>query len=329
MSASRSSSPRRVIVDTDTGIDDAVAVVLAVAEPALDVVAVTSVFGNADVEHTTANTLTLLERVGAGDIPVAKGAAAGLVGSPTFAPMVHGVNGVGDVEFGSPSTSIVAESAAELIIRTVRQSPGQVAFVALGPLTNLALAFAIDPGLPALIDEVVWMGGAMEVSGNVTPVAEADALHDPEGADAVLAADCRVTIVGLDVTTEARIDAADLARLERASTPGAEYLSRVLPYYFDFYERRLGVRECAMHSALTVAIAADPGLIRVAVSGPAAIELSGDRTRGMLVVDRRTDMRAGWTEGRRDASVVVAADLAAFKERMLTLICDDGDAGAR
>jgi purine nucleosidase len=172
-----------------------------------------------------------------------------------------------------------------------------------------------------MIDEVIWMGGALAVSGNVTPVAEADALHDPEGADVVLASGCRVTIVGLDVTTRALLNVADLARMEWAGSAGADYLARILPYYFDFYERRLGVRECAMHSALTVAIAADPGLVRAEVSGPASIELSGARTRGMLVVDRRTDLRASWTEGRRDASVVLDADLPAFKARMLDLIC--------
>jgi purine nucleosidase len=320
-------SPRRVILDTDTGIDDAVAVVLAVADPRLDVVAVTTVFGNADVEHTTANTLTLLDRMDAREVPVARGAAAGLVGTPTFAPMVHGANGVGDVEFGAPALRTVSDSAAELIVRTVRQDPGQITVVALGPLTNLALAFAIDPGLPALIDEVVWMGGALDITGNVTPVAEADALHDPEGADLVLAADCRVTIVGLDVTTRALLDVAGLERMERVGTAGAEYLARILPYYFDFYERRLGVRECAMHSALTVAIAADPGLVNAAVTAPAAIELSGERTRGMLVVDRRTDMRAPWTVGRRDTSVVLDADVSGFMAQMLDLVCGTG-AGA-
>jgi inosine-uridine nucleoside N-ribohydrolase len=316
---------RRVIVDTDTGIDDAVAVVLALAEPRLHVLAVTSVFGNASVEHTTENTLTLLDLIGARHVPVARGAAAGLIGRPTFAPQVHGENGVGDVEFPTSQRSAVPESAAQLIVRTVREESEPVAVVALGPLTNLALAFAIDPELPALIEEVIWMGGALAVSGNVTPVAEADALHDPEGADVVLASGCRVTIVGLDVTTRALLDVADLARMERSGTAGAQYLARILPYYFDFYERRLGVRECAMHSALTVAIAADPGLVRAEVGGPACIELSGTRTRGMLVVDRRTDLRAPWTEGRRDASVVLDADLPAFKARMLDLICGPGE----
>ena len=211
---------RRVIVDTDTGIDDAVAVVLALAEPRLHVLAVTSVFGNADVEHTTANTLTLLDLLGARDIPLARGAAAGLTGRPTFAPQVHGENGVGDVTFAASSRSTVSESAGELIVRTVREEPEPVALVALGPLTNLALAFAIDPELPAMVDEVVWMGGALAVPGNITPVAEADALHDPEAADVVLESGCRVTIVGLDVTTRALLDVSDLDGWSGQAPPG-------------------------------------------------------------------------------------------------------------
>jgi inosine-uridine nucleoside N-ribohydrolase len=316
-------TPRPVLVDTDTGVDDAIAVVLALLEPRLDVVALTTVFGNVEVEKTTANTLKILEILGAEQLPLARGAAASLLGQTDFVPFIHGDDGVGNAGLEPPRGAVVDGTAAELIVRTAHAHSGRLVLLAMGPLTNLALALALDPGIAEIVDEVVWMGGTLEASGNVTPVAEADAHHDPEAAEVVLAAGWKVTVVGLDVTTRALIDAEDYRRLEAAEPPAAAYLARILPFYYDFYERRLGFRACAMHSAIAAAIAADPGLVTRAVEAPAGIELSGTRTRGMLVADRRTDQRADWSEGRRPATIVLDADLAAFKERMLSLICAD------
>ncbi|HEX4805209.1 MAG TPA: nucleoside hydrolase [Conexibacter sp.] len=321
--------PRPTLVDTDTGVDDAVAVALALLEPRLDVVALTTVFGNVDVEKTTANTLALLERLGRAELPLARGAAASLLGRTDFVPFIHGDDGVGNAGFEPPRAEPVAGSAAELIVRTAHEHPGRLVLLALGPLTNLALALQLDPRVAGLVDEVVWMGGTLEAKGNVTPVAEADAHHDPEAAEIVLAAPWPVTVVGLDVTDRALLDAADLARLGAAGTPAGDCLARMLPFYMDFYERRLGVRACAMHSALTTAIAADPGLVTRAAVAPAGIELSGARTRGMLLADRRSDLRADWAEGRTSARIVLDADLDAFRARMLALLCGEAPAPER
>jgi purine nucleosidase len=309
----------KVIIDTDTGVDDAMAVVHALLDPRLDVVALTSVFGNVDVEQTTRNTLAILEVLGREDVPVAKGAAKGLVGEPIFSPHVHGADGVGDAALPEPTIQAVDETAAELIVRLAHEQPGELTLVPIGPLTNLALALELEPKLPELVPHVVWMGGVVERPGNVTPVAEADAWHDPEGADRVFATDWRITMVGLDVTDVTLMDEADFARMSRADTPAARYLTAITPFYMDFYESVLGFRACAMHSALTTAIAADPSLVTRRLHAPVRVELSGTLTRGMTVADRR-GLRA---QPGREVDIPLEVDVEAFKRLFFELVCRD------
>lgn len=278
----------KVIVDTDTGIDDAMGCVLALKSPELDVLAFTSIFGNVSVDKTTENTAYLMELLRREDIPLAIGAAAGLVGTPTFSEFVHGEDGVGNA--GLPKATRVRPlemSAAELMVSLCRAHPGEVTIIALGPLTNVALALSIDPRLPRLCPRVVWMGGVVYSHGNVTPVAEADAWHDPEAAQMVLQQTWRVEMIGLDVTDRCILRAADHQLLASASAPEALYVARIMPFYMDFYSRRLGERACAAHSALTVAIVAQPALVEASEDLPIQVELNGRVTRGMTVADRR------------------------------------------
>lgn len=319
-----SAPPIKILIDTDTGIDDAMAVVQGLLEPRLDVVGLTSVFGNVDVEQTTRNTLTLLEALNRTDVPVAKGAGKGLIGSPRYSPFVHGNNGVGGAEFPAPSTQPVAEHAAEFIVQQARQQPGELTLVPVGPLTNLAAALTLEPKLPTLIKRVVWMGGVALGPGNVTAVAEADAWHDPEAAEAVFEADWPITMVGLDVTDVTLLYAEDLAEIDRADTPAARYVSAITPFYMDFYEGVLGFRACAMHSALTVAIAADPTLVTETLRAPVRVELSGSLTRGMTIADRRPGRERGaprdWLPGNL-VDIPIAVDSDAFRARFLELVC--------
>jgi purine nucleosidase len=283
-------APRKVLIDTDTGIDDAMAVVYALNEPRLEVVGLTSVFGNVSVELTTANTLQILELLDRRDIPCAAGAACGLTGDPpNFAPYVHGDDGVGNAaaRFPPPTLEPTGESAAELIVRLAREHAGELYLAPIGPLTNVALALALEPKLTTLVKGVVWMGGVVQGPGNVTPVAEADAVHDPEAAQAVLAADWPVTLVGLDVTDVTLLTEADFVRIERSDTVSARYLAEITPFYMDFYSNVLGFRACATHSALTVALIAHPQLVCKEIEVPVAVELHGSLTRGMTVADRR------------------------------------------
>lgn len=278
----------KVIVDTDTGVDDAMGCALALRSPELDVLAFTSIFGNVSVEMTTENTAYLMEVFGRPDIPLAKGAGRGLVGSPNYSPFVHGDDGVGNANFPkAKSVKPVKQSAAELTVELARAHPGEITYIALGPLTNLALALAIDPDLPQYLKRVVWMGGAVFVPGNVTPVAEADAWHDPEGAQMVLQQPgWHVDMVGLDVTDDTLLHEPDLERLKRGS-PQAKYIAAMMPFYMKFYSNKLRTYSCAAHSALTVGIVADPSIIKATEDLPVQVELRGSITRGMTVADRR------------------------------------------
>lgn len=314
----------KVIVDTDTGVDDAMGCALALRSPELDVVAFTSVFGNVSVDLTTENTAYLMEVFGRTDIPLAKGAGRGLVGTPSFTPFVHGDDGVGNAGFDKAKTvKPVKASAAELSVELARANPGEITYIALGPLTNLALALAIDPDLPTYLKKVVWMGGAVYVPGNVTPVAEADAWHDPESAQMVLQqSGWEVEMVGLDVTDDTLLDENDLERLKAGSAQG-RYLAAMMPFYMNFYSKKLGRYACAAHSALTVAVVADPKIVTASEKLPVQVELSGTITRGMTVADRRTNGANGgnrqWAETPL-TNVLRDVDRERFREMFLSRI---------
>ncbi|TPK59125.1 nucleoside hydrolase [Mesorhizobium sp. B2-4-19] len=314
----------KVIVDTDTGVDDAMGCALALRSPELDVVAFTSVFGNVSVELTTENTAYLMEVFDRTDIPLAKGAGRGLVGSPSFTPFVHGDDGVGNAGFEKASkVKPVKASAAALTVDLARANPGEITYIALGPLTNLALALAIDPDLPTYLKKVVWMGGAVYVPGNVTPVAEADAWHDPESAQMVLQqSGWEVEMVGLDVTDDTLLDEKDLERLKAGSGQG-RYLAAMMPFYMNFYSKKLGRYACAAHSALTVAVVADPNIVTASEKLPVQVELKGSITRGMTVADRRTNGANGGDRQWADTpltKVLRDVDRERFREMFLSRI---------
>jgi purine nucleosidase len=314
----------KVIVDTDTGVDDAMGCALALRSPELDVLAFTSVFGNVSVELTTENTAYLMEVFERTDIPLAKGAGRALVGNPNYSPFVHGDDGVGNASFDKAKTvKAVKQSAAELTVELARKFPGEVTYIALGPLTNLALALAIDPELPKYLPRVVWMGGAVFVPGNVTAVAEADAWHDPESAQMVLQqAGWKVDMVGLDVTDDTILDERDLKRLQAGSKQG-KYIAAMMPFYMDFYSAKLGQYACAAHSALTVAIVADPAIITKAVELPVQVELTGKHTRGMTIADRRVNNSNGGQPEWRDTpltNILTDVDRPRFREMFLSRI---------
>src|SRR5581483_6968516 len=176
----------RIILDTDPGIDDALALFLALASPEVQLEAITTVNGNVNVDLTTHNALALLTLAGRTDIPVARGCAYPLLTQPVFAAHVHGDNGVGGVELPTPAIQPVAQHAVDLIIERVLDAPDLITLVAIGPLTNIALALRREPAIVQKVREIVIMGGALRVPGNVTSAAEFNIYVDPHAAHAVL-----------------------------------------------------------------------------------------------------------------------------------------------
>jgi purine nucleosidase len=306
----------KLLIDTDTGVDDAMGVVLALLDPRAEVVGLTTVFGNVGVERTTENTLKIAELLGRADIPVARGAAKGLLGTPGFVPFIHGDDGVGNAGFDPPELAPASQTAVALICELAAAHAEELIVVALGPLTNVALALAVDPDLARRLRSVVWMGGAVTVHGNVGPFTEADVGHDPEAAQMVLESGVELVMVGLDVTDRALLRAADLDVIAEADSAAARYLARITPFYMRFYSGRLGFDACAMHSALTVAVAIDPSLVTRRERLPLSIELTGASTRGMTVADRRPG-----TSARPNADVVLDCDLERFTAEFLELVC--------
>ena len=214
--------PKKIVIDTDPGIDDAMAILFALAAPELQLVGLTTIFGNVHTETATRNALRLLEFAGRSDIPVAHGAEVPLLGElDGVADFVHGVNGLGDIPHDDPLGTPHTLYAAQFIVDTVMAHPGEVTLLPIGPLTNIALALAIEPAVASNVAEVVMMGGAATVSGNVNPAAEANIYSDPHAADRVLTAPWpSLTMVGLDVTEQVIMDEAYFHAL-RPSRTGA------------------------------------------------------------------------------------------------------------
>jgi purine nucleosidase len=306
--------PKKIVIDTDPGIDDAMAILFALASPEIDVVGLTTIFGNVHTPQATQNALRLLEFAGRRDIPVAHGTELPLYGDlDGVADFVHGINGLGDIPHGEPAGTPDARNAAQFIVDTVMADPGQVTLVPIGPLTNVALALALEPRIVDNVAEVVVMGGAATVSGNVNPAAEANIYNDPHAADRVFTARWpRLTMVGLDVTEQVIMDEEYLRSL-RGSRMGA-YLEEISRFYLDFYEHANGLRMCHTHDPSAIAYVIDPTLFRARV-GPMRVIGEG-LARGQTLWDRRQHWWGphAWT-GRPAVNVCLEVET----ERLLDL----------
>ncbi len=312
----------KMILDVDTGIDDSLALLLALKSENIRLEGLTTVFGNVDVELATRNTLSVVELSGVPyEVPVVKGASAPLFGvwdGPV--PWIHGDNGVGNHVLPEPKKKAADEFAPDFIVRKVNEQPGEITLVFVGRMTNLAIALAKDPSIATKVKRLVLMGGALRAPGNVTPVSEANIWGDPEAAHRVFESGMPITMVGLDVTMKAVLRDEDVRKFkEMAAGPEKEPLVRfvddILKFYFNAYKTHNGMAGMIpMHDPLAVAVAADPSLVTTE-EHYIRIETKGRISYGATL----SDMRLG-RPNETNASVCVDVDRDRFVERFLQVL---------
>jgi purine nucleosidase len=315
-------SPRPLILDVDTGVDDALALLYAAASPEVELIGATAVMGNVTVEVAVENTLAVLELVGLHDVEVARGAARPMVRDHEPFPVVHGGRGLGHAELPSPRSRPSRRSAVRLLVETARERPGEVLLVATGPLTNVALALAEEPALPDLLAGFALMGGSYARGGNTTPAAEANTWVDPDAAQAVFRGfsgrpDTKLPrCIGLDVTERVQLSRAELDAIVAPGpdSPIARFLTHAVPFYIEFYARTRGYGGACMHDPLALALAIEPSMAGW-TSTRVEVESDGTWTRGMTVTDlegiRHSPWSVGW-EARENAVVALDVDAPAF-----------------
>ena len=338
-----------LVLDVDTGIDDALALLYACASPEVELLAVTCVGGNVDARRVAANTLAVLELAGRADVPVWLGEEQPLVKPLETTPETHGPAGIGYAELPPAARALEAGHAADRIVELARSRPGEVTFVTLGPLTNLAVALDREPALPSLLGGYVLMAGAYRAPGNTTPTTEWNLHVDPDAAKQVFAAwaigarggepgaDAAATLplaMGLDVTEGARLLPAHLGRLalragadpreagafaseplrvvgSGAANPVLRFIGDAVRFYFEFHDRYDGFYGAFIHDPFAVAAALDRSLARTRAVF-VDVEAGPGLAHGMTVADWR-----GLTGKPANLGVAVEADAETFLERFV------------
>ncbi|MET7333694.1 nucleoside hydrolase [Nonomuraea sp. NPDC005650] len=285
---------KKVLIDCDPGIDDALALALAAGSPSLDVVGVTTVGGNVDLSLTTANALALREFLEMGDVPVTPGSAGALLGEAVRATRVHGTTGLGGAVLPTPQRGPSDGHAVDFIVDTLKAAPGEITLVAVGPLTNIALAVRREPRVVEWARELVIMGGSF-TRGNSNPAAEFNMLADPEAAAIVFGAGWTVRMLGLDVTLSAVVTSDVLDRMRPLGK-----LAELLVPAAQFYGVVTAEGGPAIHDACAVAYVLDPSLF-TCVPAVVNVETAGLYTRGMTVTDFKVS--------EQDANALVATSL--------------------
>lgn len=301
-----------VILDCDPGHDDAIALILALASPELNVLAVTTSAGNQTSDKTLNNALRILTLLGRDDIPVAAGAPKPLARELIIADNVHGESGLDGPKLPDPAFAPQAMTGIELMARCLRESPQPVTLVPTGPLTNIALLLAAHPELKGKIARIVLMGGAAE-AGNWTPAAEFNIYVDPEAADMVFKSGIPITMCGLDVTHEAQVMDEDIERVRAITNPVAQCVAGLLDFFMIYHrDPKWGFAGAPLHDPCTIAWLLAPELFH-GVECRVDIETRGEHTVGMTVVDRY-----GLTGKPANALVLLGLDRAGFIDLLVT-----------
>ena len=304
-----SSAKRKIIIDCDPGIDDALAIFMALASDKLDVLGITTVAGNVNIDHVTRNALSLVSMTGK-KVPVCRGAAGPFLSSRKDGARVHGENGVGDVTLPVPAFEEDSRPATVFIREMADAHPGELDLVVIGPLTNIAAVLAMYSGLAKKISRIIMMGGAAGF-GNVTPAAEFNIYADPHAAAAVFQSGIPIDMYGLDVTNRALITEEEMAALRATGKAIPVLCCDMLGTYADFYES-IGFSGLALHDPFAMACAIDDSLAGYGEYF-VAVETLGELTRGKTVVDT-----FGVSGKKPNTRVAVDLD----RERFIALMSD-------
>jgi purine nucleosidase len=323
---------RPVVIDTDGGVDDAVALWWALTDPALDVVAITVVWGNVDVDIATASVLRVVHAAGRGEVPVAVGARGPLLPAPDLRPatFIHGDDGLGNAAGPAAPIAAIDEPAPSLLARLVRERPGELTVVTLGPLTNIGIVVHDHPDFAPNVADLLVMGGSARRGGNALPFGEANIAHDPIAAQRTVVAGWRrpPLLVGLDVTLAATLTPSEFELLAEHRTPAAAFLDAPLRFYREFGSTFTDP-DTPCHDLLTVLAASVPDIFGVPPVLPLAVDCGGDAAWGTTVVDFRAPYFARLEGSEQSAAegfapwrIALGADVERFRDCVRTLFGD-------
>jgi purine nucleosidase len=305
---------KRIIIDTDPGIDDALAILLALASPELSLEGLSVVHGNCSLEQAVTNGLSLLELASASHIPLAKGCELPLVQPSLLAPETHGNTGLGYAKLPEPRIQPIVQHGCDFLIEQVMSNPGEITLVAVGPLTNVAMAIRKEPMFAKSLKELVIMGGAIRHEGNVTALGEFNVYVDPHAAHIVFHAGIPTTLVPLDVTYQCILTAQDVERLLNIDSPIPKFIKDTTDFYMQYHDRYQGIKGCIINDPLALALTFAPELCdyeELSVD----VDISGGVSMGKTLADF-------YNYNKKPANMKVALDVRArdfvelFLERM-------------
>ncbi|KAH9604156.1 hypothetical protein KSS87_010496 [Heliosperma pusillum] len=293
--------------------DDAMAIFVALKSPEVDVIGLTTIYGNVYTTLATRNALHLLEIAGRTDIPVAEGSHVTITQGTKLriADFVHGSDGLGNQNFPPPNGKAIGQSAADFIVEQARKYPGEITLVALGPLTNVALAIQLDPAFTKNIGKIVILGGAFAVNGNVNPAAEANIFGDPDAADIVFTSGADVLAVGINVTHQVIFTDGDREKLAASNGKFAQYLCKIFGVYYGYHYDAYSTRGVYLHDPATIIAAIDPSVVTW-TEGVVRVQRTGI-TRGLTLLYNNQKKFGEETEWCNKPSVKVAITVDAQK----------------
>ena len=266
---------KKIVIDTDPGVDDSLAIFVALNSPELEVLGLTTIFGNAVTTTCTENALRLLEIAERTDVPVIEGAKVPINGNfRGAASFVHGDNGQGNASLSSPVTKPLDVDAVTFLKEIIESNPNEITLVPVGPLTNIANLLTIHEGIDSKIKEIVLMGGNAQSPGNATPTAEANILNDPEAADIVFSAQCETTMVGLDVTNNVFMNEEQVVTLGSFDNDKSKHIGKINPFYFDFLKDFFQDNGMPVHDSSAITYLVHPEYFET-LSYPIKVETKG------------------------------------------------------